>query len=456
MKIPLSPPPSVGLLARASADPQKLLDLLRRGEVAPGGKYRHWDTLRRLDPPGGLDHEEWWTAIKLARMPLLRPIELVDRQHRPFQYGLSDPVLEQVHHVDRNASGRIEIAEEVTNPATRDRYIVSSLIEEATTSSQLEGASTTREVARDLIRTGRKPRDRSERMILNNYAAIQRVRELRDTELTPDLVLELHRIVVEQTLDSADAVGRFRRPEERVSVYDDRDQVLHVPPDAAELPERLEQMCAFANGASNHFVPPVVRAILLHFWLAYDHPFVDGNGRTARALFYWSMLREGYWLCEYVSISRILRKAPVRYGRAFLYTETDDNDLTYFLLFHLGVLRRAIEDLGSYLKRKALEVREVQALLRSSPLLNHRQLALLTHALKHPGQHYTVQSHRASHAIVYETARSDLLDLVERGLLARSPMGRKHVFSAPADLTERLKRVSPRRAARADGGGQDE
>jgi Fic family protein len=199
-----------------------------------------------------------------------------------------------------------------------------------------------------------------------------------------------------------------------------------------------------------------VRAILLHFWLAYDHPFVDGNGRTARALFYWSMLREGYWLCEYISISRILRKAPVRYGRAFLYTETDDNDLTYFLLFQLGVLRRAIEELGSHLKRKALEVREVQALLRSSPLLNHRQLALLTHALKHPGHPYTVQSHRASHAVVYETARSDLLDLVERDLLVRSPMGRKHVFSAPADLTERLKRVPSRRAVRAGGSGQDE
>ena len=139
----------------------------------------------------------------------------------------------------------------------------------------------------------------------------------------------------------------------------------------------------------------MVRAILVHFWLAYDHPFVDGNGRTARALFYWVMAREGYWLCEYVSISRILKKARVQYARAFLYTETDDNDATYFILYQLGVLTRAIRDLHAYLDRKAAEVREVEDLVRRSTALraelNPRQLDLLTHALKHTNAEFTVE-----------------------------------------------------------------
>ena len=58
------------------------------------------------------------------------------------------------------------------------------------------------------------------------------------------------------------------------------------------------------------FIHPMIRSIILHFWLAYDHPFVDGNGRTARALFYWSMLRHGYWLFEFISISQIILKGP--------------------------------------------------------------------------------------------------------------------------------------------------
>ena len=61
----------------------------------------------------------------------------------------------------------------------RERYVISSLIEEAITSSQLEGAMTTREVAKDLLRSGRKPRTKDERMILNNYRGMLRVREVR-------------------------------------------------------------------------------------------------------------------------------------------------------------------------------------------------------------------------------------------------------------------------------------
>ena len=52
-----------------------------------------------------------------------------------------------------------------------------------------------------------------------------------------------------------------------------------------------------------------MRAILLHFWLAYDDPFLDGNGRTARILFFWLLRKHGYWLAEYLSISLSLPPA---------------------------------------------------------------------------------------------------------------------------------------------------
>lgn len=61
----------------------------------------------------------------------------------------------------------------------------------------------------------------------------------------------------------------------------------------------MTAMCAFPNGhLPDTFIHPAIRAIILHFWLGYDHPFVDGNGRTARALFYWAMLRQNYSLFE--------------------------------------------------------------------------------------------------------------------------------------------------------------
>ena len=240
--------------------------------------------------------------------------------------------------------------------------------------------------------------------------------------------------------DPADA-GRLQTPdEERVVVgsWDD-DTILHRPPPAAELPERLARLCDFANGeADDGFVHPVVRAIVLHFWLGYDHPFADGNGRTARALFYWSMLRSGYWLAQYISISSILRKAPAQYARAYLYTESDDNDLTYFIIYQLRVIERSIESLKRYLARKVSEDRKLQILLHDSPALNHRQRALLSSAIKDPAQPFTIKAQQRRHQVAYQSARTDLLGLEELGLLERAQVGREFVFRAAPHLSKRI------------------
>lgn len=222
-----------------------------------------------------------------------------------------------------------------------------------------------------------------------------------------------------------------------------RGQKVHQPPAAGELEDRLLRMCAFANEEpASGFMHPVVKAIILHYWLAYDHPFEDGNGRTARALFYWFMLKQDYWLFEYVSISTILKNAPARYGRAYLYTQTDENDLTYFVLNQLDVILRALDELRRYLRRKVAEARAMKEHLKPSADLNHRQIALLSHAHRHPGHEYTYESHRASHGVVYQTARTDLLDLEEKGFLSKTKRGRTFVFRAPADLAERLRRTT--------------
>ena len=320
--------------------------------------------------------------------------------------------------------------------------IYDSLVEEAITSSQLEGASTTRRVAKEMLRTKRPPRDQNEIMIRNNYLAMQRVCKLRGQPLTEALLLELHTILTTGTLDDSSASGRFRLPEEPVKVYDNNNEILHTPPDAGELPQRLGAMLDFANGKTpGYFLHPVVRSIILHFWLAYDHPFVDGNGRCARTLFYWSMLRQGYWLCEFLSISQTIRKAQVKYERAFLYTESDENDLTYFILYHLDVIRRSIHELHEYISRKSQAVRQTQKMMRASGTLNHRQLALLTHALRHPDAEYSMRSHRVSHNVTNQTARTDLYDLVDRELLTRRTIGRTFYFYPAADLDRRIKEL---------------
>lgn len=441
MKKPKTPPVDDSHFLKLP--PDRILTILQNvATPCVEGDYLHWDQLRFRTPPNGLSHEEWWLGLKCRRSNQ-KPVPLEGESGSPFRYTLTEPIPERLHEIDLGAGGTIQIPEQITNPDTKDRYYVSSLIEEAITSSQIEGAVTTRPIAKEMIRSGRRPTDRSERMILNNFTTMRRLSELKERPLTKDLVFEIHRRITEETLDEPSAAGRFRRDEEKVVVNDMYGEVYHDPPPAAQLDDRMKAMCEFANGKTpSGFLHPVLRSIVLHFWLAYDHPFVNGNGRTARALFYWSMLRYNYWLSEYISISPIILKAPGQYQLAFLHTETDGNDLTYFILYHLDLMRRAFRELHDYIKRKAREVRRVERELRGAAVLNHRQRALIGHALRHPNQVYRVESHRLSHNVVYETARRDLNDLVARGLLTAKKAARTWLFVPVSDLEARLVRIS--------------
>ena len=445
MRMPVTPPPMPALLRTRA---ERIGDLISSdiGKL-PENKYLHWSKLKYVQPPEGFSSEDWWLAVKMARFSARHALPLADKQGRPFAFSDSGYLYRMLHQVDQGAGGRIELPADVVNADSRNRYLVNSLIEEAITSSQLEGAATTRLVAKDMLRSGRPPRDRSERMIFNNYRGMEFLSEIVREDLSAPILLDLHRILTEGTFDDPDAAGRFRLPSDRVFVTDPRDgAILHEPPDASALGERMERLFAFANTTGDEpFVHPVVKAILLHFMIGYEHPFIDGNGRTARALFYWAMARFGYRMTEFLSISTVIRKAPAQYARAYVLSEIDDNDVTYFLDYHLRVILRSIRELHAWLARKAEEMRDVQRLLdRLAPaaVLNYRQTALIEHMHKHPGMSYTIESHRRSHNVTYQTARTDLLKLAESGLMQYAKRGRAFIFTQAVDFDERLRELA--------------
>ncbi len=440
MKKP-APAPSIAELI-ASVPSERLVHVVQSGRGAlVEGEYLHWDDLRHRTPPRGLSHREWWLTVSMARLHIREHVPLLDASGAPFHLVYTPPLRERLHRIDQRfgmtPSPDVGSLVEAHGPGY---VLASSLMEEAIRSSQLEGAVTTREAAKEMIRRQRTPRDRGERMILNNYRAMGRLEELAERPLNPEDVLELHRILVDGTLDEPRGAGAFRSAEDHVVVELLHSiETAHIPPPATGLAERMDRLLAFANGETpDVWIHPVLRASIVHFMMGYDHPFVDGNGRTARALFYWVLLRHGYPLARYVSISAILRKAPARYARAYLLTETDHGDLTYFVEHQVDVLLKGIEALEGYLQGKLLAVRRAEARLRTAPDLNHRQLALMAHALRHPGFEYTVQSHRRSHRVAENTARADLVDLATRGLLVQGRRGRAHVFLPPRDLSERV------------------
>jgi Fic family protein len=444
MKLPIAPPTLEDLFKKHSKDIPEIFKHQLGPEVK--GKYEHWDHLRYLTPPQGLTVEQWWFRVAMARTSLRRELPFTDKKGQPFNISLTDSIQRKLFLVARDAAGALRGQDNIPSDNIKERYLLRSLMEEAMTSSQLEGAATTTQVAKDMLRSGRRPRDYGEQMIYNNYVAMNRLKDWRQRPLTPDAILEMHRVLTDGTLENPNCAGRLRNSSEDIVVEDQDGNVLHIPPAAHELPQRLQAICNFANQTDDdeHFIHPVIRAIIIHFQIGYDHPFVDGNGRTARTLFYWSMLRSGFWMAEYISISRILKKAPAQYMRSYLYTETDSNDTTYFVAHQLDVLLESIEGVHQYIAKKQREQAESAALLKPGSLIarqiNHRQRALLLNALKNPEKIFTIDAHRRTHDTSYQTARADLLGLVDLELMQQHREGKAFVFSPSSDLSEKLRR----------------
>ncbi len=437
MRIPQTPP-SFGELLEHLRDPAVVARFAGLFD-----EYLHWDELRRRPLPEGIaSHEIWWLLLKLRRKAGERPLPWGG-----FVLGESDAMRRALARADRLLAGNLgSDAQPLSEETTRRRLLLSAVREEAVQSSLLEGAATTRHEAKEMLRIQRAPRTDGERMVMNNYLAMQLIREQARQEITVEGILELHRTITAQTLPREEDEGRVRGVEDRVLVRDPEGNVLHTPPPADSVPASLDALASFASTGQpmDRYLHPVERACLVHLWLGWLHPFVDGNGRVARALFYWVMLREGYWLAEYLPISKQFRRAPGQYAKAYLHTETDGGDATYFVLHHLQVLDAALDAFNEYIDRRSRELRELDTLGPVRDRFNLRQRALLRHALQNPGFEYTFRSHGSSHEISYPTARADLFELRDAGLLVQHRAGKAFVFVPARELAERLRTLEQR------------
>lgn len=419
----------------------------RYGVVDAKGRYLHWHQFKRRISSGE-NAEAAWGAVKLARSGVLRDLVLLSERGQPFKFFIPDSCYRALHEIER-LSAKLSQVHTETTPAESRRYLVDSLMmEEAISSAQLEGAATTRQVAKDMLTSERPPRTDDEKMVLNNYRLMRSAKYEKDTALTLELICDFHRTATTDINESHVSPGQIRVRDD-IYVGDADGGIAHKPPLAATLPERLQLLCDFAN--ENHdgvdgrvFIHPVVKAIILHFMLAYEHPFVDGNGRTARCLFYWFMLKSGYWTFEYISISSLLKNSPTKYGEAFLYTETDDMDLTYFIVHQLGIIERAISEFLVYVAERKKEFYELMEWLLETGIhkkLNYRQGHLLRKALRNPGRVFTARELTHDYDVSDGTARADLELLVKLKVLGKTRDGKTHLYIARSDAADAIKKI---------------
>lgn len=374
-------------------------------------RYFYFDDIKYHKDSPFKNPEDNWNLIKTYRTT---KYEYLTFANHKFGYYISPFISKNLHDFDLKLMGGLQ--KNPILPSDRLEFFKNSLLEEAVASSQVEGASTTTEVAREMLKSGRVPRNESEQMIFNNLRAIEYISEFVEPPIDFKIIIELHRIMTADT-DAEKYSGDFRKGEVFVTDHVDG-EIAHIPPDWKEVEPLMDELCKFINN-EDKFIHPIIKASIIHFMIGYVHPFKDGNGRTARALFYWFLLRKGYVLVKNISISRVILESRTQYDKAFLKTEKDNNDLNYFIAYSIKNIRIAFDKLLSY-RDKKLEERKKANLIAYELLdkgLNKRQSDVIGYLYLKSKSTITMNSYSQKHDIVRQTASKDLSELIKLGLL---------------------------------------
>lgn len=382
-------------------------------------EYLYWTDVKYKKQVENLSPTELWYCVKATR--IIQETSVWKKYNIAFT--LTNRMQYLCHYFDMHFGGSWG-SPSIIPERSKERYLISSLMEEAISSSQMEGAATTRKLAKEMLRKGITPRSRSEQMIHNNYECIKFIKENKDVPFSKELLLKIHSIMTLKTLDNPSGEGRFRDNNEVVVADCVTNEIVYNPPAFEDIPEFIETLTDFINDDSNiPFIHPIIRAIIIHFMIAYIHPFADGNGRTARALFYWYMLRKGYWLTEFLSISRVIYKSKKSYEKAYLYTEYDDNDIGYFIIYNLRTLELAFKELQRYIDKKTSEENAVSDFIKLGEF-NERQAIILNLVKNNPKILFTIKELQNRFSVSHPTVKLDVDALVEKGLLDKIPVNK--------------------------------
>lgn len=381
--------------------------------------FEYWDLIKYKKCPLGCTSHQLWTLVKASRIK--NSIRIWDKYG--LRLSLTNAMQKMCHHFDMSWGGSWGHSSTIDSN-NKEQYLISSLMEEAIYSSQMEGAATTRKVAKDMLRKKMTPKDKSQQMIHNNFQTIQFIVEHKDEPLSEELLLQVHRLMTDKTMHHPEDAGRIRNNNEVVVENGITHETVHVPPSYEEIPQFIEELCSFFNEQNpRQFIHPIIRGIVIHFMISYIHPFVDGNGRTARAMFYWYMLKQGYWLTEYLSISRVIAKSKKAYEKAFLYTEADEMDIGYFVAYNLKVLEQSFQQLQNYIKRKQEEKKAASMFLRMGNF-NERQAQIIKMFDDDPNILVTIKDLQVKFGISPTTAKTDIIGLLEKELISEIALNR--------------------------------
>lgn len=370
---------------------------------------------------------EFWPQIINYRKTHGKEVNLLDQKAKKM-WCCPIPYMDLLSLIDDHAKQSVDdhvFSIFSKSPQKEKSLIMDALIDEAFNSCVIEGAFSTRKRSAEIITKKIKPTNISEQMIINNYKALEYVLENLHKRLNEDTILEIYKIITENTLSDEDKTERYRK--DRVIVWDYNNQrEVYEGPNYEDVPKMMIDLIKFINNEDD--LHPVEKASIIHFYFVYVHPFFDGNGRTARVISYMFLLQRGYDFFKFFSISAVIREQKTKYYKAIENVEEYQSDLTYFIDFNskmiinslFNVLNRIGKEFGKLLIYREMDNRGLY--------LNARLKKSIAMFIKMEKNYISIEEYQKKYKISYETARKDLNVLEESGIFTKSKAGKKYIY----------------------------
>ena len=292
------------------------------------------------------------------------------------KYSISNKILNNV--------AKIEAAKEIIEsaplvPSYEAKFRQEAIVRTVHHGTHIEGNPLEQKEVKDVLE-GKKviAKDRDIQEVLNYREVLKFIDSKKDEPITEKSLLEIHKLTTKKLLPS-NQIGAYRYVQ--VKITDSATgKTSYMPPTPKQIPDLVRSFLLWLNHSQTDEIHPVLKAAITHYFLVAVHPFVDGNGRFARAASTLILFKEGYDIKKFFSLEEYFDKDPQRYYLGLQKTSNQskiikDRDLTvwieYFtegLVIELSRIREKVQKLSVDLK--------LRGKMGQIPL-NDRQLKLM-------------------------------------------------------------------------------
>ena len=334
-------------------------------------EYLPWNQFKHLNPPKKLTVAEHWFGVKKARENASININFGSEIYQSLIFCMTNTMQGDLYFIDQNFKGNSNLNKIFSGSNTRNAYRAKYRIEEAIYCAYLEGYSVEKSIAENIIKGSFEASNKHEEMVLNIYQAQIYLGSKKDQTLIPEMIFELYDTLLGKPYNNAPVKNRIL--------------------------ENLKYICDFINTKQKTFIHPIIKALALQFCILDSKPFNKMNGLVARLLCHWYLIKNGYWLVDFASISKALKSNQGKYTQSVKLSQEDNYDITYFLIPMVQMIKQSLEQIEKDINRSIKDISEVETLIYKSGrniVLNHRQLLVLTHAVNNPNYTYTIQEYK--------------------------------------------------------------